>query len=165
MQIKVILCATDFSESSKAAFSLAYSLARDHGVRMIVLNVIPAGTYEILSLAQLGLGESERQFEDEIRHGLRQLQPPDNRVFMEYKLAKGDPAKSIVKMAEDARCDLIVLGTHGRSGLRRVLMGSVAEHVLRLAPCPVLVLNARVTPADRSVLGPESPSGPATDTQ
>ena len=165
MQTKVILYATDVSEPSRFAFSLAYSLARDHGARLIVLNVIPAGTYEIIDLAQLGLGESERQFEDEIRHGLRQLQPPDNHVSMDYKLAKGDPAKSIVKVAQDTQCDLIVLGTHGRSGLRRVLMGSVAEHVLRVAPCPVLVLKGRVAPADSSVIAPDNPSGPTADPQ
>jgi len=165
MQTRVILYATDFSESSESAFSLACSLARDHGARLIVLNVIPVGTYQIINLAQLGLGESERQFEDEIRHGLQQLQPPDNRVCTEYKLAKGDPAKSIVKVAEETRCDLIVLSTHGRSGLRRVLMGSVAEHVLRIASCPVLVLKGRLTPADSSVFAPESPSGSATDSQ
>ena len=151
MQLQTILYTTDFSDSSKGAFPLAYSLARDHGARLIVLHVLPAGTYEIVNLAQLGQGESAQQFEDDIRHDLQRIQPPDDRVPMEYKLAKGDPAASIVKVAEETACDLIVLGTHGRTGLKRVLMGSVAEHVMRGAPCPVLVVKGSVPdPGDSS---------------
>jgi nucleotide-binding universal stress UspA family protein len=152
MQIHSILYATDFSKSSKVAFSLACSIARDHQARLIVLHVVPAGTYEIVNLAQLGHGESMGEFEDDIRNELQQLQPPDNRVPMEYKLANGDAVASIVKEAEDTHCDLIVLGTHGRTGLRRLLMGSVAENVVRTAPCPVLVVKAPVQQASSSAL-------------
>jgi nucleotide-binding universal stress UspA family protein len=144
MQMQSILYATDFSDSSKAGFPLAYSLARDHGARLIVLHVLPAGTYEIVNLAQLGQGDSSRQYDDDIRRELERIQPPDDRVPMEYKLLKGDPAVSIVKEADETACDLIVLGTHGRTGLSRVLMGSVAEHVMRSAPCPVLVMKVPV---------------------
>lgn len=141
LQMQIVLYTTDFSDSSKSAFPLAYSLARDHGARLIVLHVVPAGTYEFVNLAQLGLGESAQKFEDDIRHLLQRIQPPDDRVPMEYKLAKGDPAVSILQVAEETACDLIVMGTHGRTGLKRVLMGSVAEHVMRSAPCPVLVVK------------------------
>jgi nucleotide-binding universal stress UspA family protein len=144
MQLKTILYATDFSESSKSALPLAYSLARDHGARLLVLHVVPTGTYEIANLVQLGQGESVRQFEDDILHDLQRLQPPDGRVAMEYKLARGDPATSIVRIAEETTCDLIVVGTHGRTGFRRALMGSVAEHVMRGASCPVLVVKGSV---------------------
>ncbi len=154
MRMNTILYATDFSEASKSAFPLAYSLARDHGARLIVLHVVLTGTYEIANLAQLGQGESARQFEEDIRHDLQRLQPPDDRVPMEYKLAKGDPATAIIKVAEETACDLIVLGTHGRTGLRRVLMGSVAEHVLRSAPCPVLVVRGSVPEAGHSSAAP-----------
>src|SRR5438094_8549098 len=92
MQMQTVLYTTDFSDSSKSAFPLAYSLSRDHGARLIVLHVLPAGTYEIVNLAQLGQGESPQQFEDDIRHDLQRIQRPDDRVAMEYKLAKGDPA-------------------------------------------------------------------------
>lgn len=145
MRMNTILYATDFSEASKSAFPLAYSLARDHGARLIVLHVVPAGTYEIANLAQLGLGESARQFEEDIQHDLQRLQPPDDSVPMEYKVAKGDPTTLIIEVAEQTACDLIVVGTHGRTGLSRVLMGSVAEHVLRSAPCPVLVVKTSVS--------------------
>ena len=146
MRMNTILYATDFSEASQSAFPLAYSLARDHTARLIALHVVPTGTYEIANLVQLGQGESVRQFEEGIRHDLQRLQPPDGSVPMEHKLAKGDPASSIIKVAEETACDLIVLGTHGRTGLRRVLMGSVAEHVMRSAPCPVLVVKGEQHP-------------------
>jgi nucleotide-binding universal stress UspA family protein len=145
MRINTILYATDFSEASRSAFPLAYSLARDHGARVIALHVVPAGTYEIANLVQLGHGESVRQFEQELWHDLQRLQPPDGSVPMEYKLEKGDPATLITKVAEETACDLIVVGTHGRTGLSRVLMGSVAENVLRSAPCPVLVAKTSVS--------------------
>jgi nucleotide-binding universal stress UspA family protein len=74
---------------------------------------------------------------------------------MEYQLAEGEPGASIVKVAEDRHCDLIVLGTHGRTGFRRVLMGSVAEQVMRTAPCPVLVVKGPVPQADRSGPSPD----------
>jgi nucleotide-binding universal stress UspA family protein len=149
-----ILYTTDFSDSSKSALPLAYSLARDHGARLIVLHVLPAGTYELVNLAQLGQGESAQQFDDDIRHDLQRIQPPDDRVAMEYKLAKGDPAATIVKVAEETACDLIVLGTHGRTGLKRVLMGSVAEHVMRSAPCPVLVVKGPLPDTGSSSASP-----------
>jgi nucleotide-binding universal stress UspA family protein len=154
MQMHTILYTTDFSDSAKVAFPLAYSLSRDHGARLIVLHVLPAGTYEIANLAQLGQGESAQQFEDDIRHDLQRIQPPDDRVPMEYKLAKGDPAASIIQVAEETACDLIVLGTHGRTGLKRVLLGSVAEHVMRGAPCPVLVVKGPVPDTGLSSASP-----------
>ncbi len=133
---------------------MAYSLARDHGARLILLHVVPAGTYEITNLAQLGQGESMQQFEEGIRRELQNLCPPDGRVQPDYKLAEGDPAAAINKVAEETAANLIVLGTHGRTGLRRVLMGSVAEHVLRSAPCPVLVVKGAVPGADASSAAP-----------
>jgi nucleotide-binding universal stress UspA family protein len=141
LKMSTILYATDMSELSKGAFPLACSLARDHGAKLIVLHVIPSGTHQFLTVAQLGQGESAAQFEDDLRHDLQRHYPVAERVLINYKLGKGDPATAIIKVAEEMACDLIVLGTHGRTGFRRVLMGSVAEHVMRTAPCPVLVVR------------------------
>jgi nucleotide-binding universal stress UspA family protein len=77
---------------------------------------------------------------------------------MEYKLAKGDPAASINRVAEETASAVIVLGTHGRTGLRRVLMGSVAEHVMRSAPCPVLVVKGSVPDTGHASTAPGSPA-------
>src|SRR5207247_9050465 len=62
-------------------------------------------------------------------------------------LLEGDAAKEIVELARDSQCDLIVMGTHGRTGLGRLLMGSVAEQVMRRAPCPVLTIKAPIEAA------------------
>jgi nucleotide-binding universal stress UspA family protein len=62
-------------------------------------------------------------------------------------MAEGDPAGAILRAARENQCDLIVMGTHGRAGLNRFLRGSVAEEVVRKAPCPVMTVNAEV-PAD-----------------
>lgn len=75
---------------------------------------------------------------------LRRIQPARAGIAMEHHLEYGDPAAVILKFAREIGADLIVMGTHGRTGLRRLLMGSVAEQVVRKASCPVLTLR---TPA------------------
>ena len=84
----------------------------------------------------------------ELRGQLARLRPEDPRVKFEHKLADGEPAEQIVKAA--AGMDLIVLGTHGTTGLARLLMGSVAETVLRKAPCPVLTVRTKSSEAAKS---------------
>jgi nucleotide-binding universal stress UspA family protein len=76
---------------------------------------------------------------------LEDVKPADASVPFTHRLTMGDPAGEIVRIAEDEGAELIVLGTHGRTGVTRLLMGSVAEVVVRRAPCPVLVY--RETPA------------------
>jgi nucleotide-binding universal stress UspA family protein len=63
-------------------------------------------------------------------------------VEAERRLEEGDPVEAILRVAEEIGADLIVMGTHGRTGLSRLFMGSVAEQVLRRAPCPVLTLKS-----------------------
>src|SRR5262245_57515124 len=141
LQMRTILFASDLSESSKCAFPFGCSLARDHGAKLIVLHVIPSGTHQFILLAQLGQGESAAQFEEEVLNDLKQLHPIQTQIPMEYKVVKGDAATMIVQTANETDCDLIALGTHGRVGLKRMVMGSVAEHVMRTATCPVLVVK------------------------
>ena len=69
---------------------------------------------------------------------LKEVVPTDPQVACEHRLLTGDPAVAIARLAEEEHADLIVMGTHGRTGLTRLLMGSVAEAVVRRAPCPVL---------------------------
>jgi nucleotide-binding universal stress UspA family protein len=76
---------------------------------------------------------------------LEDVKPNDVSVPFTHRLTMGDPAGEIVRIAEDEGAEMIVLGTHGRTGVTRLLMGSVAEAVVRRAPCPVLVY--RETPA------------------
>ena len=74
-------------------------------------------------------------------HELRDLRTPDENVHVEHRLEEGDAAKRILEVAQEIQAGLIVMGTHGRTGLGRLLLGSVAEHVLRKATCPVLTVR------------------------
>src|SRR5262245_50446388 len=154
MNMHTVLFPTDFSEASRRAFSAACALARDHGARLVVLHVVPSGTYEFASIATLGQLENSEQFTEDMRHNLQHLQPPVGGPPVQYKVATGDPATVIVEAAKDMGCDMIVLATHGRTGLRRLLMGSVAEQVMRRAPCPVMLAKDFAALARRDKLQP-----------
>jgi nucleotide-binding universal stress UspA family protein len=149
LSFKTILHPTDFSERSECAFRLACSLARDHGGRVIVLHVHPPPT----SHGETGARRRSTPYHDMLREQLHRLQPPDPRVPVEHRLAEGEADAEILRTAREDGCDLIVMGTHGRTGLRRALMGSVAEQVVRLASCPVLTVN---TPFPQAAPGPDA---------
>jgi len=131
VRMRTILHATDFSEPSNHALSLACSLAREQRARLIVLHVMP-----------VALAREKEGFGEDMRAELDRLAIPDKTLHVERRLVEGDPATQILQVANESDCDLIVLGTHGRSGLSRLIMGSVAEQVVRLARCPVLTLKA-----------------------
>ena len=140
LPLRVILHPTDFSDRSQCAFELACRLARDSGAELIVVHVVqppPFVTHGEMAKA-LQQAEGYRRELQERLGGLRRANPD---VSMECRLADGDPMAEILRAAEESNCDLIVLGTHGRTGFRRLLLGSVAEQVLRRAPCPVLSVN------------------------
>ncbi|MFL5330845.1 MAG: universal stress protein [Gemmataceae bacterium] len=141
LHIQTILFATDLSESSQSAYPLASSLARDHGANLVVLHVVPTGTHDFMLLAQLGHGSSAEQFEHDVDHHVRGVHPTADDVSTKYLIAHGAASDVIVRIAQKIHCDLIVVGSHGRTGLARILMGGVAEQVLRTAPCPVLVVR------------------------
>jgi nucleotide-binding universal stress UspA family protein len=84
-------------------------------------------------LYAIGPGD-EKVLED----SLAEIKPNDRHVDFEHRMLVGDPAKEIVRLAREEDADLIVIGTHGRTGIARALLGSVAEVVVRRAPCPVL---------------------------
>lgn len=137
LQLAAILHPTDFSPSSEHAFHLACSLARDHGARLIVLHVaIPPVVGYGGTMTPPPEGDWEA-LEEQLRH----VQTPDATISVEHLLREGDPVAEILRVAEESKCDLIVMGTHGRRGAARLLMGSVAEHVVRKAACPVLVVK------------------------
>ena len=78
---------------------------------------------------------------EDLERMLRAIKPVDPAVAFEHRLVNGDPATEIVRLAEEEGVDMIVLGTHGRTGLYRLLMGSVAEAIVRRAMCPVLTFK------------------------
>jgi nucleotide-binding universal stress UspA family protein len=136
--IHAILHGTDFSDHSGYGLGLACALARDYQARLVVLHVAAPLAVVFEGGVIVPYPEEYRQ---ELRQRLQGVQVPDPAVPVTRLLAEGDPVAAIVRTARAEGCDLIVLGTHGRRGLGRLLLGSVAEGVLRSAPCPVLTVK------------------------
>jgi universal stress protein A len=131
-----ILFPTDFSHTGDAALALAVSLARERGAKLLIVHVEePPAAY---GGGEMYYGLPDPATED-LERMLKEVVPSDPQVGYEHRLVTGDPATAIPRVAEEDDVDLIVMGTHGRTGLMRLLMGSVAEAVVRRAPCPVLV--------------------------
>ena len=129
LPIKTILHPTDFSERSENAFRLACSLASDYGANLVIVHVV--GVPLILGDAVILPGTDVAH--DDLRDKLDDLEVPDDRVGVTRRLEQGSPATEILRMAALCHADLIVMGTHGRRGLPRFLMGNVAEEVVRKA--------------------------------
>jgi len=144
LPVHTILFATDFSENARQAFILACALARDCGARLVVLHVTPPP----LSHEKLEADRNPEEYYGVLWKALREVRAPDDNVAVEHRLAEGDAAAQILHVAEETKAGLIVLGTHGRTGLPRLLLGSVAEQVLRRARCPVLTVKSPF-PAER----------------
>lgn len=134
----VILHPTDFSQSSQAALEVARSLARDLGSRLVLLYVSPIEIYVSGMMASELDEQVSRETLAETRH---RLDGPDLKYPVETRLSRGDASDEIVRQAEELGCGLIVMGTHGRTGVGKLLMGNVAESVLPRAHCPVLVVK------------------------
>jgi len=139
MHADKILFPTDFSPLSEDALAWATALARDSGATLSIVHVEePPMAY---GGGELYVAMDDEEAKGELRRLLGSVVPPDHHVPFEHKLLVGDPASSIVDEAEKEHADLIVMGTHGRTGLSRLLMGSVAEAVVRRAKCPVLTVK------------------------
>ncbi len=135
MSVRKILFPTDFSHTGDAALELATSLARERGATLLIVHVEePPAAY---GGGEMYYGMPEPATED-LNLMLRDVAPFDPLVRCEHRLLVGDPTSIILQCAEEEGVELIVMGTHGRTGLMRLLMGSVAEAVVRRASCPVL---------------------------
>ncbi|GIX03617.1 MAG: universal stress protein [Planctomycetaceae bacterium] len=138
LKFRTILVPVDFSPVSETALEVAHALARDHQGRMVLLHVAipPAPAHEVYVPPE-ELTRLAQQAREQLEHWAHKYLdvPTDTRVMA------GEPGPAIVSLAGELSADLIVMGTHGRTGLMRLLMGSVAEWVLRHAPCPVLTVR------------------------
>jgi nucleotide-binding universal stress UspA family protein len=132
--VRKILYATDFSPYSNQAYFHAVALAESHGASLAIVSVYTPGTSALETVTEATDREQWRSL-------LEQIRPVNPSIPVEHVFLEGDPAKELIRYAVDAGIDLIVMGTHGRTGLERLLMGSVAEKVLRGAPCSVLVVK------------------------
>jgi universal stress protein A len=146
MTTRRILCPTDFSHFTDAALGYASSLAAESGATLYIAHVDEyLASSPVLGEAALNYaapwGVADRS---EVRHQLDQVKPTASPVDYEHRYLEGNPVREIIAFAEREHMDLIVMGSHGRTGLSRLLMGSVAEGVARRAPCPVLIVRQPV---------------------
>jgi nucleotide-binding universal stress UspA family protein len=143
MQVKTILVPSDFSEYAEYAFTWALEMAEKWGAKVIVMNAAPMFSHLAYpeSVYMLDLAKMEAEIIADAEKKLQEFiaKKGTSAVTVETRAVLGDPFWEICKAAEHDHADLIVMGSHGRTGLAHVLLGSVAERVVRHAPCPVLV--------------------------
>lgn len=139
MNAHKILFPTDFSTLGQTALEMATSLARDRGAKLLIMHVEEPSTAYGGGEFYYGIDEPNRE---ELKRMLSEVVPTDPSVGYEHRLLIGSPATGIIHLAEREGVDMIVMPTHGRTGLLRLLMGSVAEEVVRKAKCPVLTVKA-----------------------
>jgi nucleotide-binding universal stress UspA family protein len=138
LPIRIIVHPTDFSASAENAFWMAAALARDYGA---VLKVVHVTSEPVLGFAQGIIPPDPLRQEQEVREQLHQYASKEKGLVVEECLLIGNAAQEIVRFATEEEADLIIMGTHGWTGLNRLVMGSVASHVARKAKCPVLTLR------------------------
>jgi len=150
IKLRNILFATDFSDAANAAAPYAAELAKRHGAKLYALHVRPAVSQAVVppeaweGLVKAGEIEAARQSREVLRvfPGMR----------VEVLIAEGDLWSSLAAAIKENNIDLLVAGTRGRSGIGKFLLGSVAEEILRKAPCPVLTVGPHAE-ADRNRIG------------
>jgi len=146
MKLRSILLPTDFSECASYALSYAASLARDAGAAIVCVHVVesvmPTVGYTGIT-EPLPVSDISDQLEDSATRELPKIADSEECAGLEIEevIAHGDPASEIVRVARERGVDLIVISSHGRTGLGRILFGSTAEAVVRHASCPVLVVK------------------------
>lgn len=140
MSLKTILFATDYSSPSRKALEVATSMASDSGAKLLICHVSELEPYPVGEPAPEQLPSNPAELKK-----LKSVVPLSGEITHEHHLLYGEPGSAeitkpadvIVKFAKENKVDMIVLGTHGRTGLSHALMGSVAEGVIRHAECPV----------------------------
>ena len=133
-----ILLASDLTEKSRAAEQTAFALAKRLNVKLVILHVIPERVSFGMSTTLPELNESEA-----LNRTLQELGTSEAPDAVRL-LLNGAPAETIVNVAADEAADVIVVGTQGRKGLSRALLGSVAEAVVRQSSCPVMLVKSTV---------------------
>jgi nucleotide-binding universal stress UspA family protein len=144
MEIHRILAPTDFSDLSKQGLKSALELAQSFGAKLLLLHVVEPPPYPVEGIVPTHLGATllddlERQASQEFAKMLADTQ--GSAVDVERRVVVGIPYRKIVEVAEEEKADLLVVTTHGRTGLVHLVMGSVAEKIVRTAPCPVLTIR------------------------
>jgi nucleotide-binding universal stress UspA family protein len=145
LKLDTVLVATDFSSASRMAMTYATSIARQHGSKLLIAHVVGS--------------QSERAVMDGWRAGQAEVTEYSvarhlDGIHHELVVRSGDVWPVLAQMIPEYRVDLIVVGTHGRKGVRKLILGSVAESIFRQSPCPVLTIGPN-TRKSRSPTGPK----------
>ena len=143
MEIKKILCPVDFSEISANALEYAVFLGSHHHAELFLLHVVEQlyefENYQILVFTPQELAENmEKHAYEELNKLTEQLKKT---ITVKAVVRQGKAFVEIVREAKEKDVDMIVMGSHGRTGISHILMGSVAERVVRKANCPVLIVR------------------------
>lgn len=141
---KKILCPIDFSDASRVALETASDLASRQGASLTLFHAYPVPGYTFPDGSFVASSKMLEELAEQANRHLeewRELATKAGAASVTAATAVGEPAHEIVSFAEAQGMDLVVVGTHGRTGLTHALMGSVAERVVRKAPCPVLTVR------------------------
>jgi len=149
MKIDKILAATDFSETSEEAVKTAVAMGARLHAPVTVVHVYALPTYPIMPSGEMFVigPEVAAGYLHGMAEQLKKLEARIADAGVRYRSVEGNPAETLVQIARDEGYDLIVMGTHGRTGLDRFLVGSVAERVVRTATVPVLTIRHAEKPA------------------
>jgi nucleotide-binding universal stress UspA family protein len=142
-QFRRIVCPTDFSPTAAAAQRLAATLARQFGAELVLLHVLPHPHYP---LRGFGIAESYPHLQAELHTRAKErlaeaAKAVGEGLSVRTEMRDGDAYEQALTFARETNADLIVIGTHGHTGLKHALLGSTAERIVRLAECPVLTVR------------------------
>lgn len=143
LKIQKILVPTDFSPPSPRVIEYAADLARAFSASLLVVHVVPPSAYPLINVAGMGhfpnlRDEIKKRCEEEMRELLAKVHAD---VQPQSRIIEGVPFTEILNCAQSEAADLIVMATHGHTGLKHMVLGSTAERVVRMAACPVLTLR------------------------
>ena len=142
MNLNRIIYATDFSDCCRPALEYATAFAVAENAQLLIVHVDDETPGLVVGDVGYGyLPEIDRIAQEQLQQ-LDEVRPSHPQVAYEHHFLRGEPAEEIIAFAKKVQADLIVIGTHGASGLGRALLGSVAEEIVRKADCPVLTVRA-----------------------
>jgi nucleotide-binding universal stress UspA family protein len=150
--LKNILVATDFSESAAVALAYGRDLARTFNARLHLAHMVEDVMVRYGPEVSFAVPELQKNLEERTWRDLRALITEDDRNIVPVVQTCVNIANAIIEYAKTNNIDLVITGTHGRGPIKHLLMGSVAERVVRTAPCPVLTVHAK----ERDFIAPDA---------
>jgi universal stress protein A len=141
MRFARVLHPTDYTDVSTPALHYAAELAHDHGASLVILHVVDTLGMDNVPYGQIGSPDQPAEYRRRLWEELHHVRPSETHVHVEYVLSEEDPVTAILRTAADFGCDMIVLGSHGITGWRRMFVSSIAADVMCRATCPVLVVK------------------------